>query len=176
MRGEARDRPGERHERLRHAETKTGRNPEDESIDRLRKVGPVGHEQRRQWFQRLLHYRHQKAEEKQRADVNGCAAQRVAYARERVVGDALDQSEHQTQNGAAADRESEHRGRLVAIDLRLEEVDQVQDRYEESRDEDRGGDQPGDVQDEDPGDADRERPSELMDLALAEVRKQGREH
>src|SRR4029077_18691825 len=50
-----------------------------------------------------------------------------------------------------------------------------QDRDEEDRDQDRCADQPGGVEDDDDGRADHEGPPELVDLGVAEVRKDGRE-
>ena len=64
------------------------------------------------------------------------------------------------------------RRRLVAIDLRLVEVDEVEDRHEERGHEDGRGDQAGEVQDQDAGQARDESPSKLMDLVVSEVRKQ----
>ena len=172
VRRETRERAGERDQRFGHAEPEAGRHAEDKPVDRLRKVEPIRQEQRRQRLQRLLHDRHQQTQEQQRANAGADVGQRVAHRRIGVEDRTLDQRQDQADHGAAPDREAEDDRRLVAIDLGLVEVDQVQDRHQEGRDQDRRGDQPGEVQDDDPREADRERPAELVDLVLAEVREQ----
>src|SRR5581483_2766518 len=47
--------------------------------------------------------------------------------------------------------------------------------HEEGGDEDRAGDQAGDVEDENAGEADDQRPAKLMDLAVPQVREEGRD-
>ena len=85
------------------------------------------------------------------------------------------QGDHDAGDHTSADGEAEHNRGLVLVDLRLVQVDQVEDRDEERRDEDGCGDQTRDVEDEHAGQADDERPAKLMDLVVAEVRKQGRD-
>ena len=176
MRREARQGAGKTHERFGDAEAEPGGDAEDQAIHGLGKVGAVRKQDRRQGLERLLHDRDQQPDEKQRAGADPRVAQRVADTGIRVVDGAFDQCQDESHHGAAADRESQHGRRLVAIDLRLVEIDQVEDGDEERRDEDRGRDEPGDVKDEDAGQPGRERPAELMDLVLAEMRKQGREN
>src|SRR5437660_561340 len=74
---------------------------------------------------------------------------------------------------AAAKSEPKHRGGLIAIDLGLVQVYEVQHRHEERRHEYRRCDQAGDVEDEHAREAGDERPPKLVDLVVAQVRKQG---
>jgi hypothetical protein len=110
-----------------------------------------------------------------RGDAQAGAAQRIADVGVRVVERALDDGDDEAEHHASADREAKDRRRLVAVNLGLVQVDQVQDGNKEDRDEDRGRDQAGDRQDEDAGQADDEGPAELVNLLVAEVREKGGE-
>jgi len=145
------------------------------TVDRLWEIAAVREEEGRQRLQHLLDDRQQQPQEKQCANAQACAAQRVPDVRIRVVDDALDHGEDDADERAAADGEPEHHRRLVAIHLRLVEVDQVEDRDEKYRNEDRRRDQPGDVKHQDARQADREPPPKLVNLGVAEVGKQRRE-
>jgi len=172
---QARQRAREGDERFRDAETKPGRDAEDEAVDRLREIGAVRKEQRREGLEDLLHHRHQESEEEQSANADAGSVQRVADSLVGVVDDPLEHRDHDPDDRSAADGETQHEGGLVAIDLRLVEVDQIQDRDQEDRDQDGRGDQARDVEDEDAGQADGESPPKLVDLGVAQVRKQGGE-
>src|SRR6266550_3434686 len=176
MRGETCNHARKTHERFGHAEAEACGDAEDQTIHGLRKVTAIWKKERRQRFESLLHDWDEDSDEKQRARADARIAKRVAYARVRVGQPPLDQSKDEPDQRSAADREAEHDRRLVAIHLRLVEVDQVQNRNEKRRDKNRGRDEARHVQDEDAREPSREPPAELVDLVLAEMGKQRREN
>src|SRR5438445_8966359 len=170
VRGQVRQSVRESDQRLGEAEPKAGSDAEDEPVDRLREIGTVGQEERRDWFERFLDHRHEQAEDQHRTDAYAGPAEGAAEVLERVVDHALEEGDDDADDDPAADREAEHEGRLVAVDLGLVQVDQIKDGDEEGRNQDRGGDQPRDVKEKDAREAGDEGPAELVDLGVPQVR------
>ena len=79
------------------------------------------------------------------------------------------------QDDAAAERRSEHQRRFLAIHLRLVEIDDVQRRHQEDRDQHGCGDETGCGEHHDEGEPQQERPAEFLELPLPEVREECRE-
>ena len=79
------------------------------------------------------------------------------------------------ENDAAAERRAKHHHRFVAIHLGLIEIDHVERRDQEDRHHHRRGDQTGADEYHDEGEPQKERPPELVDLPVSEVREQRRE-
>ena len=176
MRRQAREHRRKPDQRFGQAEAESGGDAEHEAVDRLREIGAVGQEEGWNRFERLLDQRHDQAEDQHRADAHARGSKWIRRVEERVVDHPLEQRHHDADHDPAADGEPEHERGLVAVDLRLVQVDQIKDGDQERRDEDRGGDQPRRIEDGDAHEAGDEGPPELMDLVLAEVRKQRREH
>jgi len=137
--GQVRQRVGESDQRLGDAESKTGGDSENKPIDRLGEVGAVGQEECRDGFERLLDHRDQQPQDQHTADADARPAKRAGEVLEGVVDHALEEGDDDAYDNAAPDRESEHDRRFVAVDLSLVQIDQVQDRDQEGRDQDRGG-------------------------------------
>src|SRR2546421_420963 len=131
---------------------------------------------RRERLERFLDDGNEETDKEQRAGADPRVPKRVADAGIWVVDGPLDQCQNQSDRRAAADGESKDRRGLVSIDLRLVQIDQVEDGDQKCRDENRRGDEPRDVQDEDAGETGRESPAELVDLVLSEMRKERREN